>query len=94
MNNLKSYDRFAHAGVKRHLTQLRNHSVLQGLGLEFGSSGEGELTIRSRKATAYARKYKSRDGWKLVFCTGAKIDQTVFTSELRETASRVRACLS
>lgn len=63
MTILKRFDRFAHEGVLRDLQRLKNS--LEKLGLsEFGSSGEGELTVRGRNATYYARKYKAKPGWR------------------------------
>lgn len=64
MTTLKKFDRFPHAGVRRDLIRLKEG--LEKIGLsEFGSSGEGELTVRVRTVTAYARKYKQENGWRL-----------------------------
>ena len=94
MNTLKKFDRFPHSGVKRHLVQLKNTLGLDVNGLEFGSSGEGELTIRSAEATAYARKYKNQDGWKVVLCKGMKEVDVVYPSEFNSAVSQVRGWVS
>jgi hypothetical protein len=70
---LKQWDRFAHSGVLRDLDQLRRtieHEVLY----EFGSSGDGEITIRAldRSITAYARKFRARDGWRPAIYRGGR----------------------
>ena len=64
MTILKQFDRFPHTGVRRDLIRLQEG--LQKIGFyEFGSSGEGELTVRAGTVTAYARKYKQKNGWRL-----------------------------
>jgi hypothetical protein len=69
MTTLKHFDRFPHAGVRRDLIHLKEG--LEKIKLyEFGSSGEGELTVRARTATAYARKYKQKNGWRLAIYKG------------------------
>ena len=67
---MKAFNRFTHNGVKAHLERLRSNVAKLG-SYEFGSSGEGELTIRSPRATAYARKYRIKNGWRLTVCHGS-----------------------
>ena len=62
---MKDFDRFPHAGVKNELLRLRDALSARNPRLRFGSSGDGEITIKGPNATAYARKYRSRDGWRL-----------------------------
>ena len=68
---MKNFDRFDHTGVRKDLVQLKS-KLSQSLNLTFGSSGEGELTIKGRELTIYARKYKQKDGWRIVVCRGPK----------------------
>lgn len=73
---MKNWDRFAHSGVKKHLRALK--IALENLGgYQFGSSGEGEITARNNSITAYARKYKVKNGWRLVICKGSKVIKTL-----------------
>ena len=62
---MKDFDRFLHGGVKDELSRLRDVLSTRNPRLQFGSSGDGEITIRGPNATAYARKYRSRNGWRL-----------------------------
>ena len=71
MNKLKRWDRFPHAGVRRDLIRMRK-SLPADYPLSFGSSGEGEITIRATERTIYARKYKKKDGWRVVVCRGSQ----------------------
>jgi hypothetical protein len=58
-------------GFRNDLLQLKD-SLTSNLGLTFGSSGEGELTINGNHAAIYARKFKQKDGWKVVVCHGTR----------------------
>lgn len=74
---MKDFNRFAHSGVKKDLRYLVNR--LRSMGrFEFGSSGDGEVTVHGKDHTAYARTYKSKDGWRLVLCRGSQILETTF----------------
>ena len=90
---MKSFDRFPHSGVRKDLVQLKL-GLSQNLNLTFGSSGEGELTIKARDLTIYARKYKRKDGWKIVVCQGAKEIETLFPVSNEDALSVVRSRLS
>ena len=74
---MKNFERFAHEGVRKDLSQLKKN-LSSDMRLKFGSSGEGELTIKGEEITVYARKFKQKDGWKLVKCHGVKILETLF----------------
>jgi len=63
---MKPFERFAHSGVKEDLGKLRRKFSSPGL-VESGSSADGELTLRSQAVTAYVRKYRIKDGWRVVF---------------------------
>ena len=67
---MKDFDRFSHAGVKNELLRLRHALSARSPGVEFGSSGDGEITIKGSNATAYARKYKRGTGWRLALHRG------------------------
>ena len=67
---MKDFDRFSHAGVKNELLRLRNALSARSPGVQFGSSGDGEITIKGSNATAYARKYKRETGWRLAVHRG------------------------
>ncbi len=90
---MKKFDRFAHTGVRKDLIQLRS-GLSQNLILTFGSSGEGELTIKGRELTIYARKFKIKDGWKIVVCRGAKELETLFPDSNEDALAFVRSRLS
>jgi hypothetical protein len=70
--NMMSFDRFAHGGVLQDLRRLKRRLEEAG-GYEFGSSGDGEMTVRCPLVTAYARKYRNRDGWRLGNYHGSKV---------------------
>ncbi|MFJ4397422.1 hypothetical protein [Pseudomonas sp. NPDC089396] len=63
---MKPFDRFAHNGVKNDLERIKSHFQSQR-GIQFGSSGDGELTLRTETVTAYVRKYRVKEGWRVVF---------------------------
>lgn len=72
--HLKEPFRFDHTGVRGALRAL--HAWLDDLGgYAFGSSGDGELTIRGATGTAYVRKLRDRPGWTATLWRGEH-DQT------------------
>ena len=71
---MKDFDRFLHAGVRNDLLRLRDALSATSPGFEFGSSGDGEITIKGSNATAYARKYRRGTGWRLAVCRGGGED--------------------
>ena len=89
---MKNFGRFAHSGVRKDLVQLKSR-LSQNPNLTFGSSGEGELTIKGRELTIYARKYKNKDGWRIVVCRGAKELETVFPDSNEDALAFVRSQL-
>ena len=93
MTKLKAFDRFAHTGVRKDLVQLKSR-LSQKLNLAFGSSGEGELTIKGQELTIYARKYKKKDGWRIVVCRGAIKLETLFPDSNEDALAFVRSRLS
>ncbi len=71
---LKEFERLDHGVATKDLVRLKN--MLEQIGCyEFGSSGSGQITARGRHITAYARKYKRKDGWKLEICRNS--DRTI-----------------
>jgi len=90
---MKPFERFAHTGVRSQLETLRD-TLKSDDSLEFGSSGEGELTIRGRQFTAYARKYKLEDGWRLVICEGARELNTTHPDSLKNTVAQIRQVMA
>ena len=93
MTKLKNFDRFDHTGVRKDLVQLKSR-LSQNRTLTYGSSGEGELTIRGRELTVYARKYKKKDGWRIVVCRGATKLETLFPDSNEDALAFVRSQLS
>ena len=87
---MKKFDRFPHEGVKRYLVEIK-HELESDNRYEFGSSGEGEITIRSSNIMYYARKYKRKDGWRLVICKGSK---TIYEGCFDSSPSVVKAIRS
>jgi hypothetical protein len=90
---MKNFDRFAHSGVRKDLDQLKS-GLSQTLNLTFGSSGEGELTIKGRELTVYARKYKIKDGWRIVVRRGTKDVEPLFPDSNEDALAVVRSQLS
>ena len=80
---LKDPDRFPHVGVRDALQGLRRRLSTTGR-YQFGSSGEGELTIKGAEQTAYARKYKIRDGWRVARCRGKDCLEVVHPKSAKE----------
>jgi hypothetical protein len=83
---MKPFERFAHAGVIHYLESIRD-SFSRGSDFLFGSSGEGELTIKGSEHTAYVRKYRNRDGWRVALCRGSvqeELQTFDSTDEVRE----------
>jgi len=68
---LKAWGRFSHDGVRDALGSLRRRLRRTGR-YRFGSSGDGELTIKGAELTAYARKYRVKDGWRVALCRGSR----------------------
>ncbi len=68
---MKGFRRFPHEGVLRDLSTIKDH-FSDDARYSFGSSGEGELTIKGPIYTAYIRKYKRLDGWRVAVCSGSK----------------------
>ena len=64
---MKSFDRFPHDGVKADLVRIKTQFPAQD-GIQHGSSSDGEITLRSTSVTAYVRKYRIKEGWRVVFC--------------------------
>ena len=91
-NIMKSFERFAHEGVRKDLLQLKD-SLSSNLSLAFGSSGEGELTINRNNVTNYARKFKQKDGWKVAVCHGAKTVNTVYPESNAEALEVIQKLL-
>ena len=90
---MKKFGRFVHTGVRKDLVQLKSR-LSQNLNLTFGSSGEGELTIKGRELTIYARKYKKKDGWRIAVCRGTKDVEPLFPDSNEEALAFVRSQLS
>ena len=65
---MKDFDRFLHVGVKNELLRLRDTLSATSPGVQVGSSGDSEITIKGSDATAYARKHKRGDTWRLEVC--------------------------
>jgi len=72
---MKSFDRFAHQGVTQELLRLKEFTSAFG-DFKYGSSGDGEITIQGLNATVYARKYKTKSGWRLVTYKSGKETET------------------
>ena len=71
---LKAPFRFAHTGVRGELRAL--HAWLNEVGdYEFGSSGDGGLTVRARTRTAYIRKQRGQSGWTVTIWTSEQDEQ-------------------
>jgi len=71
---LKPPFRFAHTDVRGELRAL--HAWLDDVGeYEFGSSGDGELTVRARTRTAYIRKRRGQSGWIVTIRDGEPDEQ-------------------
>ena len=85
---MKDFNRFAHSGVKKDLRFVIDRLRAMGT-FDFGSSGEGELTVRGKDHTAYARKYKSKDGWRLVLCQGSQVLETSFPQSTEQVISDI-----
>jgi hypothetical protein len=66
MKPMKPFERFAHIAVKEDLGRLGRKFASPGV-VESGSSSDGELTLRSQAVTAYVRKYRINEGWRVVF---------------------------
>jgi hypothetical protein len=71
---MKRFDRFDHHGVLTDLNRIKSQFVALD-GIEVGSSGSGEITLRSPVVTAYVRKYRNKDGWRVVFCRSGKDEE-------------------
>ena len=69
----KDFDRFPHHGVRHHLERLQEEVLKRNPAMSVGTSGDGEITLKFTNATAYARKYRIKSGWRLEICQdGAK----------------------
>jgi hypothetical protein len=86
---MKNFDRFAHEGVKADLLRVKNELSLSDK-YNYGSSGEGEITIQGKSFTAYARKYKAKDGWRLVVCAGGR-EAITFPQNLETVVKTIKA---
>lgn len=88
---MKNFDRFPHEGVKAELLRLK--SAMNRIdNFNYGSSGEGEITIQGENITAYARKYKIKPGWRLVVCkTGRKMAS--FPENLETIVKSIKAAI-
>ncbi len=89
---LKEPFRFEHAGVLRELKALHRRLNAHG-GYEFGSSGDGELTIRGPTHTVYARKYRRHDGWRVSICRGQRLESSEILDGIDAVFSLVRKAL-
>ncbi|MEC7948481.1 MAG: hypothetical protein VX265_13025 [Myxococcota bacterium] len=89
---LKEPFRFEHPGVRGELRALHAWLADAG-GLEFGSSGDGELTIRGAAKTAYARKFRDQPGWKVTICTGEQVVEEHLLDHIEAVAPHVIAAL-
>jgi hypothetical protein len=78
---MKDFDRFPHAGVRHFLVFVRDY-LASNPNLSFGSSGEGELTIKAPACTAYIRKYKEHSGWRIVLVDRSKVEDEMTTGSI------------
>ena len=70
---MKDFDRFPHHGVRHHRERLQEEVLKRNPAMSVGSSGDGEITLKFANATAHARKYRIKSGWRLEICQdGAK----------------------
>jgi len=86
---LKAWDRFVHSGVRDDLGALRRrlHATKR---YQFGSSGDGELTIKGETLTAYARKYRIQDGWRVSLCRGSRRIESVRLDGIEAVAAFIK----
>ena len=89
---MKDFNRFSHGGVKNDLLRLRNALSARSPGVQFGSSGDGEITVKGSNATAYARKYKRGTGWRMAVYRGGggKVSYPVGREEISELHYKLR----
>ena len=73
---MKDFDRFPHHGVRHHLERLQEEVLKRNPAMSVGSSGDGEITLKFANATAYARKYGIKSGWRLEICQDGAKSQT------------------
>ncbi|MNJ63927.1 hypothetical protein D3C77_598560 [compost metagenome] len=80
---MKSFDRFTHHGVLSDLSRIKSQFIALD-GMEAGSSGDGELTLRystpETNVTAYVRKYRDKEGWRVVFCRRGKEEEKHYSA--------------
>lgn len=68
---MKRFDRFNHEGVRKDLERIRSKFPESPV-MEHGSSSDGEITLRRPDVTAYVRKYRIKEGWRLEFYRSGK----------------------
>ena len=90
---MKDFHRFPHEGV-RHELEVVMAAFSGSPRYSFGSSGDGELTIRGPEATAYVRKYRNgRPGWRVHICPPGIKTQPEYPRERDEVLSMLRRAL-
>ena len=89
---LKEPFRFEHAGVLRELQALHRRLNANGQ-YEFGSSGDGELTIRGATRTVYARKYRRGDGWRVSIYRGGQTISSEVVNGIEAVSALVSSAL-
>ena len=82
-NQLKDPFRFKHTGVRSDLTMLVKTLKKKKTGIyQFGSSGDGEITVQGSNGSVYVRKYKKGSEWRLKFYIGKEDIDEKFKSNL------------
>ncbi|MBK7107522.1 MAG: hypothetical protein IPH62_19825 [Ignavibacteriae bacterium] len=65
-SDLKDPFRFSHEGVKEHFIKLIGE--LKKIGFyDFGSSGDGEITVKGNFGSVYIRKIRKNPNWRLIY---------------------------
>lgn len=74
--DLKDPFRFPHEGVREHFIKIIGELKKQGF-YDFGSSGDGEITVQGNNGSVYIRKYRNNSTWRLIYRKNSVVSKSI-----------------
>lgn len=86
---LKDPFRFKHNGVVDDFKELIN-KLKENYNYQYGSSGDGEITIQGKVGSVYVRKYRYNSKWRLIFRINSKVYSPIYKFNIESIITEIQ----